>query len=434
MCLALRYPQFPEDPPGFNTLKRAQLFHERTVHCLVLGQFTRGGPHVLETLVNHCANEVFLRKDAEVGTWLLLGILVQLAVSLGYHRDPCNFSHITPFDGEMRRRVWASIMQIDYRLSSQMGLPRLLKSQHCDTAEPRNLLDLDFDETTVDLPPSRPETEITPVLYSLARNRIDRISGRISDLVADIKEQPYQEILELDQKLQEADASLPPIFQWQPLSQSFMVAPQIVLGRVWLQLTIQRLIIWLHRKYLAPSHPQSCYGYSRKACMQAAIKILEFQQLLDEEMQPMGQLYLVRSIQSPLIQSPFLLGMSVLCYYLQLAKTAEDIPLDQETSNKIHCLLRNTYPMWLRSSTVSRDAREAVNRLGVLLGLNGQQQGDLLPEEAVSRTATFQNDTMSLDQVTWDIYQGIYRPSSHSCVYASDQSRIHEKLSRVFHL
>ncbi|KAI1418331.1 hypothetical protein F5Y13DRAFT_148997 [Hypoxylon sp. FL1857] len=401
MCLATQLQQMTENP---DTLSRLHVFRERTVHCLILGQYTKGGTHVLETLVNHCASEVFMCKDADIGLWLLLGILVQLALSLGYHRDPRNFSNISPFASEMRRRLWTAVTQMDLRLSSQMGLPRLLKSHQCDTSEPRNLFDSDFDETTVDFPPSRPETEVTPILFNLAKNRIDAIGGMVSDLIADTREHPYSEIMELDRKLQETETLLPPAFRWEPLSRSFMVPPQIVLSRIWLKLAVQRLIIWLHRKYLAPSHSQARYEYSRNACVQAAINILEFQQLVEEEIQPGGQLHPVRWMLTPLIQSTYLLGMSVLCYYVQLARSTPDVPLDSDTDARIHALLRNTYPLWLRSSTVSRDAREAVEHLNLMLGLHGQQ-GVRLADEAADSPVTPQDSAISLDQITWDAYQ-----------------------------
>lgn len=406
MCISTQYQQLTEELADADTLRRIHMFRDRTVHCLVLGQFTRGGPHVLETMINYVGSEIVLCKDADIGLWLLVGTLVQLALSLGYHRDPCNFSNISPFAGEMRRRAWATIVQMDLRLSSQMGLPRLLKSQQYDTAEPRNLLDSDFNDTTIELPPSRPETEVTPVLYGLAKNRIDSISGLISDLLADTREHLYPEIMELDRKLREAEASLPPIFQWQPLSQSFMVPPQIVLYRVWLQLALQRLVVWLHRKYLAPCHDQVRCEYSRNACVQAAIKMLEFQQLVDEETQPSGQLRTVRWMQSSLLQSTFLLGMSVLCYYLQLAKTTPNLPLDREIGAKIHDLLRKTYPIWLRSSTVSRDAWEAVQHLSLLLGLRARQEVIPLAQEPTVPFTTPQDTAISLDQVAWETYQG----------------------------
>lgn len=337
-------------------------------------------------------------KDAEIGLWLLLGMLVQIALSRGYHRDPQNFSHISPFAGEMRRRVWAAIVQMDLRLSSQMGLPRLLKSQQYETSEPRNLLDSDFHESTKELPPSRPETEVTPVLYGLAKIRIDSIGSLITDLVADTREHALPEITVLDQKLHEAEASLPPIFHWQPLSQSLMVPPQIVLHRLILQLAVQRLMISLHRRYLSASFAaDERYDYSRNACVQAAIKILEFQQMVHEEIQSDGLLYPVRWLLSSLMQSIFLLGMSVLCYYVQLVKASTTVPLDRE---KILDLLRSTYPMWLRLSAVSQDARKVVEHLSLVLGL--RQKGNTpVPEGSTTILSS-----PSRDQDSWQAYQG----------------------------
>jgi hypothetical protein len=377
------------------------------LHSLILGQYTRGGEHILETLINYLICESFMSQEAEIGLWLVQGIIVQLALSQGYHREPQNFPSISPFAGEIRRRVWAVIVQMDLRLSSQMALPCVLKSQQYDTAEPRNLLDTDFDETTIELPPSRPETEVTPVLYSLAKGRIDKMMGLVNDLINDTKEHPYTEIMELDRKLQEAEASLPPIFKWQPLSQSFMVAPEIVMHRVLLQLAIQRLTIWLHRKYLAPPYTQPRYQYSRNACVQAAIKILEFQQIVLEETPGDGLLYPARWARWMLLSSRpravLLLGVSILCYYVQLAKTRPDVSLDESMGAKIHNLLRNAYPLWLHSTTVSREARRAIDYLSLRLGLKEQESG---PGLAGPTTVMPQDVDMSREQFTWDAYEG----------------------------
>ncbi|KAF5650113.1 uncharacterized protein FTJAE_678 [Fusarium tjaetaba] len=407
MCVATLCQHSIDDPTDPEFQERLRLFREQTLHSLVLGQYTKGGEYVLETLINYLICESFMSQDDETGLWLVQGIIVQLALSQGYHRDPSNFPSITPFSGEMRRRVWAVIVQLDLRLSSQMALPCVLKSQQYDTAEPRNLLDSDFDKNTAELPPSRPETEVTRVLYSLAKGRIDKMMGLVSDLVNDTKEHPYTEIMELDRKLQAAEASLPPIFQWQPLSQSFMVAPEIVMHRVLLQLAIQRLTIWLHRKYLAPPYTQTCYQYSRNACVQAAIKILEFQQIVLEETQADGLLYPARWARWMLLSSRpravFLLGVSILCYYVQLAKSRPDVSLDESTGTKIHGLLRNAYPLWLNSTTVSTEARRAIDYLSLRLGLQEQEIGEPLAD---SMADTRQDTDISLDQFTWDTYDG----------------------------
>ncbi|KAF3390998.1 hypothetical protein DPV78_011151 [Talaromyces pinophilus] len=395
MCLSTQYQNLADGTTDPESLMRVHIFRERTVHCLVLGQFTKDGPHILETMLIHCTSEILLCKDAEIGLWLLLGMVVQLSLSLGYHRDPRHFPHLSPFVGEMRRRVWAAMVQMDLRLSSQMGLPRLLKSEQCDTAEPRNLLDSDFDKETLQLPASRPETEVTPVLYGLAKSRIDAISVLISDLIADVHDHTFSEILHLDEKLQAAEKSLPPIFQWQPLSQSLMIPPQILLHRVALQLGVHRLTIQLHRRYLSASYAaDERYKYSVRACIGAAIKILEFQQMLNEETQPDALLYSVRWMRSSLLQSVFLLGLSVLCYSTQLIKAVNVPSFDLE---RVLQVLHKVYPIWLSSSIISQDARKAVEHLNLVLGYPREKHRNELD-------AAFNNSP--LGQATWNAGQG----------------------------
>ncbi|KAH8680680.1 fungal-specific transcription factor domain-containing protein [Xylariales sp. PMI_506] len=406
LCLATQYQLWTGDSEDPLTLMRLQLFRERTVQCLVLGQYTRGGAHVLEALVNYSYEMLFF-QDADIGVWLVLGMIVQLALSMGYHRDPRNFPRISPFDSEMRRRVWAAIMQLDLRLSNQMGLPRLLKPEQSDTAEPRNLFDSDFDADTIELPPSRPETEVTPVLFVLAKNRIDCIGDLISDLIANTKEHTYREIMELDQKLREAEASFPTIFRWQPLTQSFMVSPQIIMRRIWLKLTVNRLMIGLHRKYITQSNTQSAYQYSRKACIDAAVNIIELQLLFNEETRPSGLLNPLSWLHSSMLQSVFLLGMSVLCYYIHLANTTPQMLLNEEMRSEIVGLLRKTYPIWLRSSTTSRDAKQAFKHLKVLLETCDSRDSSSLSESSRSKAQPSASpETVLLpNQSSWDDYQ-----------------------------
>ena len=35
-----------------------------------------------------------------------MAIVFRFAFEMGYHRDPDQFSHLSVFEGEMRRRVW----------------------------------------------------------------------------------------------------------------------------------------------------------------------------------------------------------------------------------------------------------------------------------------------------------------------------------------
>lgn len=84
-------------------------------------------------------------------------------MKMGLHRDPDKLPRITPYEGEMRRRMWNFVVQIDLMVSFHLGLPCMIHGIESDTALPRNLLDLDFDENTTELPPSRPNDDYTPL-------------------------------------------------------------------------------------------------------------------------------------------------------------------------------------------------------------------------------------------------------------------------------
>lgn len=118
MCLSSQFQHLvlgPSAPtpivmsPGQDKEQAIATFQARSVDCLILGRYTEGGSHVLETLILYFLSEVFPLKEVDVGIWMLVGTIVQVAMHMGYHRDAANFpQNTTPFTGEMRRRVWSN--------------------------------------------------------------------------------------------------------------------------------------------------------------------------------------------------------------------------------------------------------------------------------------------------------------------------------------
>jgi hypothetical protein len=46
------------------------------------------------------------RHDSPRFVWMMTGLLIRMANYLGLHRDGSNFGHVTPYETEIRRRVW----------------------------------------------------------------------------------------------------------------------------------------------------------------------------------------------------------------------------------------------------------------------------------------------------------------------------------------
>ena len=135
MCLATQFERLSGDEADEiqkssqsrqNHQVRVQVYREKIVQCLVLGKYIKSVPYTIETLLLYFTIEHFQSEDTQIGTWILLGIIVRIAMRMGYHRDASHSPRISPFHGEMRRRAWVMIVQLDLMTSSQIGLPRMI--------------------------------------------------------------------------------------------------------------------------------------------------------------------------------------------------------------------------------------------------------------------------------------------------------------------
>ncbi|KPI41795.1 putative transcriptional regulatory protein [Cyphellophora attinorum] len=215
-------------------LNMKEAFREKAVQCLVLARYTTGGPYILETLITILAGEFVLLKDGATDSWLSIGLILQIAIRMGYHRDPDHFPGLSPFESEMRRRIWTAILQLDLITSLEAGLPRNATDAHIDTKPPSNLLDSDFDQDTHEMPPSRPETEWTPILPLITRRRLIFTLGKICDINSDIKAPSQVEVAQVDAILQDVyKHAIPPVLRWTTMPHPITDSPAVVAQRIW---------------------------------------------------------------------------------------------------------------------------------------------------------------------------------------------------------
>ncbi|KAI1089709.1 fungal-specific transcription factor domain-containing protein [Rostrohypoxylon terebratum] len=353
-------------PPQTDLGAMMELFRQNIVQCLILGRYTRGGPYVVETMILYFAREYIICKDADIGVWLLLSTIVQIAMHMGYHREPKHFKGMSAFAGEMRRRVWITLVDLDLAISSQMGLPRMIEERHSDVEMPRNLHDSDFDVDTVELPPSRPDTELTLILYRLNKDRMMKCLGLVWDLVVDIRPHTYVEAMENDAKLEEAHSLIPDCLRWRSMAQCVGDAPSMIMQKLFLRIIYYRAKIVLHRKFSLAKIPHE-YPYSREAILDAAFNLLDYQRILDEETQPFCRLYEERWRVSSIVSHDFLLATSILCLYLQNTPGKVQQAAESALTEKILKCLETSYDIWLRRSSVSKEAQKAAKALSIVI-------------------------------------------------------------------
>ena len=351
------------------------IFREKAVQCLILARYTMGGPHILETLIMILTGESILGKDGATDGWLSITMILHLAMRMGYHRDPDHFPELSQFEGEIRRRIWVVILQIDLSLSLEMGLPRSATDPHIDTKLPRNLRDCDFDEGTAELPAPRPETEWTPMLSLIARGRLITVLGSICDINTDVNTPSQDKIVKIDALLGDVhNRDIPPVLRWGTTPHPITDRPTLVVLRVSVETTCHKARILLYKRSLINYSARQAQKWDKEAvriCLDSAMKILSFQQMLHEESQPFGRLCQLRWKVAHIFNQDVLLATSVLCLYLQDVDKYE-LPEDAGQSSRIDDIrqqLMISHKIWHEMSTASAEAGKVAKALSIVLGI-----------------------------------------------------------------
>ncbi|KAI5461686.1 fungal-specific transcription factor domain-containing protein [Mariannaea sp. PMI_226] len=103
--------------------------------------------------------------------WILSGMIVRIAQKMGYHRDGETLN-LTPFETEMRRRMWWQIILQDAKNALVSGLSNSMLPSNWDTKTPQNVNDADlFPGSTEPLQPREGPTEMAFCLagYEIAK-------------------------------------------------------------------------------------------------------------------------------------------------------------------------------------------------------------------------------------------------------------------------
>jgi len=387
-----------DEPPEWKgrTREMASEFRQRTVQALVACDYMRPNVYTIETLVLYVHGEYSNRMEIDMGLWLVIGMVVRLAMRMGYHRDAEQFNNVTPYQAEMRRRVWLFVRQCDILFSSELALPSMVKSWDCDTQFPRNIFDDEFTIESKELPPARPDNEATPMSYVISKARLAYMLGDIIEETQAIngRQVTYDDIMRKDQKLRDIQASISPHLQIKPLSDSLLDPSSLLMQRYYLDILYQKSLCILHRRYIsrAPSNPR--YAHSRRTAVEASMQLLGIQELLHRESEPGGRLNQMMWFVTSLQKNDFLLGAMIVCLDLNYDATAEQYDRffwsPEQRANMLRAL-ETVLAIWERGAGVSMEAFKAAKILRIMLEkLRSQRDG--LPQSTADAFAQFDEE------------------------------------------
>jgi hypothetical protein len=310
-------------------LARVEKLHSLSAAAAVLADFTTPKKYTLECLIFYTTG--LRSNDGFMKVWLMIGLILRLSLRMGYHRDPKFYPSISAFDGEMRRRVWTTVIMIDILISFQLGLPSMVRTITTDTEPPRNLLDRDFNPSIKVLPPGRGADELTPASYARTKVGIVRIFAQAAELGHSTIPAKHEEVMKLDSDLEIACTNMPSLLKMPDMSELVTDAPEQLMCRINLALLILKTRIILHRNFmlvaidqLSEAEQQRGVGTSTRICAESALAVLQLQHSIYAESQPGGKLYTVKWYMGSISTHDFLLAAMVICLVLSKQMSVDD--------------------------------------------------------------------------------------------------------------
>ncbi|KAK0383321.1 hypothetical protein NLU13_9234 [Sarocladium strictum] len=378
LCLAmLSYHKVGDEPPEWKgrSLEMAAEFRLRTVQCLIKADYTKPTEYTLETMVLYVFGEYSARWDADLGLWMLVSLIIRIAFRMGYHRDAKWFPSITPFQAEMRRRTWAVIRMSDIMFSHQVSLPNMIYEHDCDTQLPTNIFDDEFHPAIKELPPSRPNTEPTPIAYMIAKARLCNEAGNVLQATHSVRRQvTYDEIIRFDAKLRQIKNDLPPHLKLTPLEGSHDPVT-LILNRFNLEILYLKIVCLLHRRYLPRARQNPRYSHSRRTAIEASLQALDHLATLQRESQGSGRLRAVKWYIRAIATKDFVLPAMLIIldlHYDNMARQqstpeANTCLYTDEERNAMIGKLEHTKSIWATLEDTSMEAFKAHKVLEIML-------------------------------------------------------------------
>ncbi|GKT90557.1 fungal specific transcription factor domain-containing protein [Colletotrichum tofieldiae] len=361
-------------------LKEPSAYSGRAVQCLIKGNYLAAKTYSVEATILVAYTRLLGSKDMDPILSNLFGVATRLAQRRGYHLDLKHLSTpISPFEAEMRRRTWFYCEAFDLLLSFQLGMPAIIHESDSDAQGPENHPDEDFDEDTVTMPPPRPPTEPTPMLYYCWKSKLCRILRRVIRHALSPAQPAYAETCALNDALHAWHDALPATMRVRPIrATGFTEQNYTVMQRLMLELMYSKALCVLHRAYLSRDKADPRFAMSREICRDAALRVLDLHAEFDREASPGGRLYEDRYMLSSLTLHDFMIAAMVVCLDLN-----ESVDTSDEDYERKMNALKTASEIWSNRSSCSRDARHAsmvlramVQRLTSQRRCNSQRQAE----------------------------------------------------------
>ncbi|KAF1842928.1 uncharacterized protein K460DRAFT_378199 [Cucurbitaria berberidis CBS 394.84] len=202
--------------------------------------------------------------------WIPAGSVLRTAMHLSLHRDPSVFGKISIYHGEMRRRLWASVLEITAQSSLDMGMPPMISPNDYDTKAPSNVNDEDIGEGNDTPFDEKPLTTFTDSSIQIAFTQTLPVRLEIIRLINNLRfDISYPDVLRLGTELTGICREKTMFFKSALVAKSNITPFQIKMS----DSMVRRFVLCLHRPYFVKASENPNYHYSRKICLDTSLAL-----------------------------------------------------------------------------------------------------------------------------------------------------------------
>ncbi|KAJ5783320.1 transcriptional regulator family: Fungal Specific TF [Penicillium psychrosexuale] len=215
------------------------------------------------------------RHDSPRFVWMMTGLAIRMGQALGLHRDGTHFDYLSPFEIEMRRRVWWNLCILDVRASDDQGTDYTITGASFDTKIPLNLNDTDLD----------PESKQTPQAHdALTDMSVARVSFGMCEVTRQMMGHGFKEAApspeEQSRLLQKIDQGLQRDFL-QYSTESGNITYWVIVTVARLLMAKMTLLIYLPLLFSSPNEDFS--EELRTKLLVSSIEVAEYNHALNNE-------------------------------------------------------------------------------------------------------------------------------------------------------